>query len=272
MILVTGANGRLASGVIRLLRGRGADVVGASRTPAEGMRRLDFDEPDSLDFRGADTVVLVSAGRGEDDVVVARHRAAVDAAVRDGVSQLVYTSVTTAGEHLVHAVSHRATERLVRESGLDWTILRNGMYAEAFAMLLGRGADGVLESPYADGVLAAVARADLAEAAAVVAHDPAVHAGRVYDLVGRPMSTADVAGAAGAGWRTIGLGEFRARLERQTRLLPVQREMALSIASNVRHGFLAAQGPQLEQLIGRPPTDPVPVAAHALGRAGVQGR
>ncbi|MFT8394773.1 NAD(P)H-binding protein [Propionibacterium sp.] len=264
MIWVTGASGRLASGVIERLRARGADVVGASRTPGEGMRRLDFDEPDSLDFRGADTLVLVSAGRGEDDVVIARHRAVVDAAVRDGVSHLVYTSVTTAGEHLVHAVSHRATERLIRDSGVAWTILRNGMYAEAFAMLLAWGEDGVLESPYADGVLAAVARADLAEAAAFVVHDPAVHAGQVYDLVGRPMSTADVAEAAGVGWRTIRLGEFRARLEHRTGLLPVQREMALSIASNVRHGFLADQNPQLEQLIGRYPADPVPVAADVL--------
>ena len=173
MILVTGASGRLASGVIGRLRERGADVVGGSRTPGDRMRRMDFDRPGELDFRGTDTLVLVSAGRGEDDVVIGRHTAAVAAARRDGVGHIVYTSVTTAGDHLVHAVSHRATERAIRESGLAWTILRNGMYAEAFAMLLNWGEDGALESPYGSGALAAAARDDLAEAAAVVAADPA---------------------------------------------------------------------------------------------------
>lgn len=265
MILVTGASGQLASGVIERLRRLGADVVGGSRTPGEGMRRLDFEDPGSLDLSGVDTLVMVSAGRGEDDVVIDRHQAVVQAAVRDGVRHVVYTSVTTAGEHLVHAVSHRATERLIRDSGVKWTILRNGMYAEAFAMLLTWGGDGVIESPYAEGVLAAAPRADLAEAAAVVASDAAAHEGRVYDLVGRPLSTADVAGALGAGWRKIRLDEFRAGLERQAGLLPVQREMGMSIASNVRHGFLAGQNPQLEKLIGRRPADPVPVAAAVLG-------
>lgn len=265
MILVTGASGRLAGKVIDDLHRRGADVVGGSRTPADGMRRVDFDRPDELDFRGANTLVLISAGRGEDDIVIGRHRAAIAAAQRAGVGHIVYTSLTTAGDHLVHAVSHRATERLIRESGTAWTILRDGMYAEAFAMLLARGADGAVESPYGEGALAAVARDDLAEAAAVVAADPAPYAGAVYDLVGRPMTVADVARALGVGWRTIGLAEFRACLQARSGLLPVQREMAVSIASNVRHGFLAAPGPDLARLIGRPLADPVQIAARICG-------
>jgi NAD(P)H dehydrogenase (quinone) len=265
VILVTGASGCLAGKVVDHLHRRGADVVGGSRTPADGMRRVDFERPDELDFRGANTLVLVSAGRGEDDIVIGRHRAAIAAAQRAGVGHIVYTSLTTAGDHLILATAHRATERLIRESGMAWTILRNGMYAEAFAALLSRSADSVIESPYGEGALAAVARDDLAEAAAAVAAAPAPHAGAVYDLVGQPMTTRDVARELGADFRTIGLTELRGRLQAQDGLSPEQCERGVSIASNVRHGFLAEPGPDLARLIERPLADPVQIAARICG-------
>ncbi|MFI0221066.1 NAD(P)H-binding protein, partial [Streptomyces lydicus] len=117
----------------------------------------------------------------------------LDAAVREGVRHVVYTSLTTAGDHLGFALAHRATERLVQASGLPWTILRNGLYAELFGGLLRWTGNGV-ESPFGDGALAAVARKDLADAATLVAADPARHSGRVHDLVGTPIT----AGAEGS--------------------------------------------------------------------------
>lgn len=148
-----------------------------SRTPGDGMRRLDFDDRSSLDLAGVSTLVLISAGYAEDDQVIARHTAALDAAVRDGVRHVVYTSLTGAGDHLGFALAHRATERLVRTCGVPWTILRNGLYAELFGGLLTWAGDRV-ESAFGDGAMAAVARADLAEAAAIIAADPAQPAGR----------------------------------------------------------------------------------------------
>lgn len=260
MILVTGANGQLATSVLAALRARGAHVVGGSRTPLEGQRRVDFDDPQSLDLRGASTVLLVSAGYAEDDEVVARHGAVVDAAVRDGVEHLVYTSVTTAGDHLGFALAHRVTERLVEQSGLAWTVLRNGLYAELFGALLTWTADG-LESGFGPGALAAVARADLAEVAAEVASAPSAHAGRTYDLVGVPVTADDVARRLGVTHRTIGLGELRGRLLSAPALAPFQPPMLASIASAVRHGLLAQGGPDLAALLGRSPADPLEVAA-----------
>lgn len=115
-------------------------------------------------------------GRGQSVVDPGRH-AGVDA-VRDGVDHIVYTSVSGAGDHLGFALAHRATERLVRSSGLGWTILRNGLYAELFGALLIWTPDGV-ESAFGAGSLSAEARADLAAAAAVVAAAPTSHAGLV---------------------------------------------------------------------------------------------
>ncbi|MGV9689775.1 NAD(P)H-binding protein [Streptomyces sp. NPDC003444] len=267
MILVTGANGNLGAATLAALHARGAVAAGGSRTPGEGMRRLDFDDPSSLDLAGVSTLVLVSAGYAEDDRVVARHAAVLDAAVRDGVGHVVYTSLTTAGDHLGFALAHRATERLVRASGLPWTILRNGLYAELFGGLL-MWAGGDVESAFGDGALAAVSREDLAEAAAVVASDPARHGGRVYDLVGTPITAGQVAGELGVAHRAISLGEYRRRLLHETPgLLPFQPPMLASIATGIRHGFLDGTTPDLTDLLGRATRAPLATAVAAASAA-----
>ncbi|MET9445235.1 NmrA family NAD(P)-binding protein [Streptomyces sp. NPDC006610] len=263
MILVTGANGNLGAAALAALHARGVAARGGSRTPGDGMRRLDFDDPAGLDLAGVSTLLLVSAGYAEDDRVVARHAAVLDAAARDGVRHVVYTSLTGAGDHLAFAAAHRVTERLVRAGDFAWTILRNGLYAELFGGLLTWAGDG-LESAFGDGALAAVARADLAEAAAVVAADPAAHSGRTYDLTGPPITAAQVADRLGVPHRVIGLGEYRRRLLEETPgLLPFQPPMLASIATGIRHGFLGGAGPDLARLLGRPPRDCLATAVAA---------
>lgn len=265
MILVTGANGNLGSATLAALRARGVTATGASRTPGEGMRRLDFDDPAGLDLADVSTLVLISAGYGEDDQVVGRHAAVLDAAVRDGVRHVVYTSLTGAGDHLGFALAHRATERLVQASGLPWTILRNGLYAELFGGLLMWADDGVgsasVESAFGDGALAAVAREDLADVAAIVASHPARHSGRVHDLVGTPITAGQVADRLGVPHRVLTLGEYRRRLLDETPgLLPFQPPMLASIATGIRHGFLDGTAPDLADLLGRPARDPLATA------------
>lgn len=259
MIMVTGARGQLGSLTLAELARRGVPATGGSRTPAPGQRRLDFDDPASLDLTGVSTVLLVSAGYAEDDLVVARHRALLDAAVRDGVTHVVYTSLTRAGDHLGFALAHRATERLLTASGLRWTILRNGLYAELVGALLTWTPAG-LESAFGAGRVAAVARADLAEAAAVVAASASSHAGRTYELAGDPITAPDIAQRLAVPHRTLTLGEYRSRLLADASLEPFQPPMLASIATSVRHGFLADTGPDLGQLLGRPVTAPLDVA------------
>lgn len=260
MIMVTGANGQLASLTLQALADREVPAVGSSRAPGDGQRRLDFDDPTSLDLAGVSTLVLVSAGYAEDDHVVARHRAVLDAAIRDRVGHVVYTSLTAAGDHLGFALAHRATEQMIKASGLTWTILRNGLYAELFGALLTWTDDG-LESAFGNGALSAVARTDLAAAAATVASNPCAHDGMTYDLVGEPVTAADVANQLGVAHRTIGLGEYRTRLLADDELLPFQPPMLVSIATSVRHGFLSNTTTDLAELLGRQLADPLIVAA-----------
>ncbi|WP_194444430.1 NAD(P)H-binding protein, partial [Streptomyces calidiresistens] len=203
VLMVTGVGGGLGGVIAGRLAGR-EEVIAGSRHPEEvpaGLpaRRIDFDDPASLreGFAGVRTLLLISAGYGEDDTVIARHGAAVDAAERAGVRHIVYTSLTGAGDHLPYALPHRWTERRLREGRTGWTILRNGLYVELLAALAAPDGEGRITLPLGEGRLAAVSREELAEAAArvvVEVHEavgaPAApgtrspHAGRVYELVG----------------------------------------------------------------------------------------
>jgi NAD(P)H dehydrogenase (quinone) len=261
LILVTGANGHLGGAILTILEDRGSVVVGSSRSGSGSLRTIDFDAPGGVSFEGVDTLVLVSAGEAEDDVVVARHQAAITAAERDRVGHIVYTSLTTAGDHLAFALAHRWTERRLQESDVSWTILRNGLYAELFGSLLGWSGT-TLTSAFGAGELAAATRGDLAEAAAVIAQSPGQHAGRIYDLVGHPITAAQVAARLGVPLQTVPLAERRTQLE-NAGMKPFQPAMLMSIHSGVRHDFLAGTTDDLRTLLGREPSDALAAAAEA---------
>lgn len=269
MILVTGAAGALGTLVAEQLADHGDTVLG-TRDPRQvqaplPVRRIDFDDPAGLSqgFAGVDVLLMISAGYGEDDTVMARHGAAVDAAQKAGVGHVVYTSLTAAGDHLPYALPHRWTERRLRESGMDWTILRNGLYAELMAGLAAPSADGRITAPFGDGRLAAVARADLAEAAARVAVEPAAHAGRVYELVGeQTIGGADLAQAHGAHavYEPETLAQARTRFA-ASGAESFQVPMLIGTYSAIAAGFMARTGGDLRQLLGREPRSPLAAAA-----------
>ncbi|NYI05232.1 NAD(P)H-binding protein [Allostreptomyces psammosilenae] len=305
MILVTGASGALARLVTARLAtattpttapgGRPALVVGShdpdrvAGTVPEGVevRLLDLDAPATLApaFRGVDVVLLVSAGYAEDDVVTARHGAAIEAAESAGVRHLVYTSLTAAGDHLRYALAHRWTERRLAASSLGWTVLRNGLYAELLAPeVAAAAASGTLTAPLGQGRLAAVAREDLADVAARVlaetdadlAGGPGAasrHAGRAYELVGtEALGPADLVAAAervrggAVDYRPGDYAGVRAGLVGLG--VPLwQPDMLVSTYSAVAGGFLGGTRTDLPGLLDgapRPAVDVLTEAAAAL--------
>ncbi|MFI9363413.1 NAD(P)H-binding protein [Kitasatospora sp. NPDC053057] len=270
MLLVTGVNGGLGALVLERLAGR-ADVVAGSRTPEkvqgeQPVRLVDFDRPETLAeaFEGVRTLLLISAGAAEDDVVTARHGVAIEAAEKAGVEHVVYTSLSGDGDHLPYALAHRWTERRLRESGtLRWTVLCNGLYAELLAAIAAPGLDGVITAPLGAGRLAAVARADLAEVAVNVALAPAGHAGRTYELVGeRAVGGAEVAEVLGAEYRPGRLTEARTAVAASD-AFDFQVPMVVGTYSAIAHGFLAGPGGpgDLAALLGRPPRPALEVIA-----------
>lgn len=272
MIVITGGTGKLGSLIVEeLLRRVPAEQIGVSvREPgrAEGLagrgvrvRRGDFADPESLAhaFEGASQVLVVSTDE-TGETAVSRHAAAIDAARDAGAKRVLYTSHQAAAEDSLFAPmpDHAATERHLA-AGV-FTALRNGFYASTVPLLVGPAREtGELVAP-ADGPVSWTARADLAEAAAVVlagegrfegvtppltapvAHDLSDVADMLSDRWGRPIRRVVaeddewVAGLVGhgvpEGRATLLLGMFRA----------------------ARRGEFAATGPDLEDLIGRPAT------------------
>jgi NAD(P)H dehydrogenase (quinone) len=144
-LLVTGASGNLGKAVVVELRRLGAtNVIAATRTPGKHSelaalgveeREADFDRPETLQkaFRDVKRLLLISTDSlHASDVRIKQHRDAIAAAVRAGVEHVIYTSIPNA--HPTEGPSipddHFWTEVALFESGRDWTILRNNLYAE----------------------------------------------------------------------------------------------------------------------------------------------
>ncbi|MFD2054867.1 NAD(P)H-binding protein [Mesorhizobium calcicola] len=250
MILITGASGQLASQIVARARQKGIAVLADSRT-AGADRSIDFDRSETLDFTGVETMLLTSAGSAEDDCVVRRHGAVLAAARAQGVKHVVYTSLTCASDHLGFALAHRWTERELRASGMAWTILRNGLYAELIGSLAAPR-EGVISTPFGEGRISAVARADLAEAALAVLSDPVKHAGRCYELSGAAaFSIADLAQKIAIPYEPSSFEEERARLS-PLPLFAFQPPMLMSISSAAAAGFLETHATDLVALVPTP--------------------
>lgn len=263
MILVTGVNGRLGSLILHHLISREAEVVGGSRTPKASERYVDFDSPHALDLHDIDTLVLISAGYAEDDVVVARHKRVLKTARDQGVQHVIYTTLIGAGDHMTFALPHRVTEQTVMESGINWTILRNGLYAELIGELLNHH-NGMIQSPFGTGSIAAPRRDDLAQAAAIVAMSPTQHRHMTYELTAPAFSVNDIARVLGTPIHRLTLEAYRNQLLSTPGLLPFQPPMLISIATSIRHRLLAQDHPDLAHLLGRSPKAGLPVAADVL--------
>ncbi|WP_214412812.1 NAD(P)H-binding protein [Sphaerisporangium fuscum] len=281
MILVTGVSGALGGLVhSRLSADTTLEVVAGTRTPSRWagtgpVRPVDFDEPGGLAaaFDGVDVLVLVSAGYAEDDVVLARHAAAIEAAEKAGVRHVVYTSLAGSGEHLTIALPHRWTEARLAAAPFATTILRNALYAEipaGLALLAAASAasTGVFRAPFGQGTVPVVAREDLAEAAARVAAETqralsagqdGPHAGRCYELEGTaPVGGADIAAALAEALGTAvryepsPLGETWAALAGAGQP-PYQVAHMVSIFSNINAGMMTPSASDLPALLGTAP-------------------
>lgn len=188
-IAVTGATGQLGSRVAALLAERGVAQRLCVRDPArapevEGAEIVatSYEDPGFAGaLSGVSTLFLVSGHEGPERMDL--HRSAVRAAAEAGVDRIVYTSFLGAAPlaTFTFAREHAETERLIRESGLRLTALRNTLYADVAPHFV--GPDGVLRGPSADGRLAWVARQDVARLAVECLLDDG-HANQVYDVTG----------------------------------------------------------------------------------------
>lgn len=272
MIVITGATGQLGRLVIQALLQKvpAREIVAAVRSPEKAadlaalgvsVRRADYTDPDSLTtaFAGADKLLLISSSEVGDRVP--QHRAVIDAATRAGVSLVAYTSVLRADTSpLGLAAEHKATEALLRASGLPFVLLRNGWYTENYtASVPAALAHGVVLGSAGQGRIASAARADYAAAAAAVLTLDG-QAGRVYELAGDASYTlaelaAEIARQSGKAveYKDLPEADYKAALI-GVGLPAVIADLLANSDVGASAGGLFDDGRQLSRLIGRPTT------------------
>jgi uncharacterized protein YbjT (DUF2867 family) len=188
-IAVTGATGHLGRRVAEQVADLGPRLLvrDPSRAPSiagASVARVTYDDfalsADAL--RGVDVLLMVSAS--ESRTRRDEHRTFIRAAAEAGVGHVVYTSFVGAAPDAAFTLGrdHFDAEQAIRESGLAHTFLRDNFYLDVLPYFA--DADGVIRGPAGAGLVAAVARADVADVAAVVLRSPAEHAGATYELTG----------------------------------------------------------------------------------------
>jgi NAD(P)H dehydrogenase (quinone) len=272
MIVVTGASGQLGRLVIQeLLKKLPAnEIIAAVRTPEKvadlaalgvQVRLADYAQPATLDaaFKGAGQLLLISSS--EVGQRLPQHRNAIDAAKRAGVGLVAYTSVLRADTSpLGLAAEHKATEALLKASGLPHVVLRNGWYTENYlASIPAALQHGAYIGSAGAGRIASAARTDYAAAAAAVLTS-AGQAGKVYELAGDEAYTltelaAEITRQSGTtvAYQNLPEADFKEALLGAG--LPEHVAGLLSDSDiGVSKGGLFDDGHQLSRLIGRPTT------------------
>ena len=272
-IAITGATGQLGSIVIEklLLQTEANNIVALVRNPAKAthltaqnieVREFDYDRPKTLvpALSGIDKLLLISAN--EVGRRTPQHKAVIDAAKVAGVPYLAYTSLLRADTSpLGLAQEHRETEKLIQDSGLRYTFLRNNWYSENYLAGVAHTIEiGTLFGAAQDGRISSASRIDYAEAAAKVLTSTG-HDNQTYELAGsQSFSLSELATLIGqAASKTINYQNLSAEEYTQGLTqagLPAGLvEVIVDADIQTIQGAMYSDSQDLEQLIGRKTTN-----------------
>ncbi|MBV9204120.1 MAG: NmrA family NAD(P)-binding protein [Actinobacteria bacterium] len=267
-VLVTGALGNAGAATAAALLAAGLKVRAADldteacarKFPAADAVRLDF--LDSATFRpalrGCQGLFLLRPP----PIARVKHTVnrLIDVAVEAGVHHVVFSSVQGADTNRI--VPHHRIEEHLKASGLPWTMLRPGFFAQNLtgAYRLDIRDDHRLYVPAGRGRVAFIDVTDLGEVAARVFADPAPHQARGYTLTGPHAITFDqvaemLTAALGHPVRyqpatTVGY----IRHLRRRRLPMPQIAVQTVLHLGLRRGDAEMVDPNVERLLGRPAT------------------
>ncbi|ADD39990.1 NAD(P)H-binding protein [Stackebrandtia nassauensis] len=259
MIVVTGATGNVGRPLVRKLADAGEQVTAVSRNIAttdapQGVRQLraDMSEPESLKpaLDGAATIFLLTSP----DFLANGNLADVMAVVRaSDVKRVVLLSSQGVGTKRHPSM----LEDVVKQSGLEWTMLRPGNFASnAFQWAASVREQRTVNAPFADVALPAVDPDDIAAVAAVVSRERG-HGGAIYTLTGpQPISprqqAAAIAEAVGEPVRFV----EQTRDEARAQMLGYMPEPVVEATLGVLGTPSAEEqrvSPDVERLLGRAP-------------------
>ncbi|MHA1002060.1 SDR family oxidoreductase [Leclercia pneumoniae] len=272
MIAITGATGQLGHHVIEQLLKTvpASQIVAIVRNPAKAgalsQQGIDVRQADYADqaaftsaLQGVEKLLLISSS--EVGQRAPQHQNVINAAKAAGVKFIAYTSLQHADTSpLGLHVEHVATEKALAESGIPFTLLRNGWYTENYLASAPPALEhGVFIGSAGDGKIASATRADYAAAAAKVIAEEG-HAGKVYELAGDNAWTlselaAELSKQSGKSvkYQNLSEADFSAALK-SVGLPAGLAEMLADSDTGASKGGLFDDSHTLSALIGRPTT------------------
>ncbi|GGX66987.1 SDR family oxidoreductase [Streptomyces hiroshimensis] len=264
MIVVTGATGNVGRPLTRALADAGRQVTAVSRHATavpDGVRHVAADLAESAGLEpalaGAKAVFLLLSG----DMHAAGARPAdiIGQAAAGGVRRVVLLSSQGVATRPFGPtrIGMRAVEDVLRESGLDWAILRPGGFASnALWWAESVRARRVVAAPFGDIGVPIIDPADIAEVAAACLLDDR-HTGGVYELTGPEVITphqqaADIAAALGSPVRFDDLTRDEAKAAMVHSMPAELAEDTLDILGSPNPAELRIS-PDVQRVLGRPP-------------------
>ena len=280
MILVTGATGNYGSKAIEHLLKKGVAVkdIAALVRSEEKTQSLDekgittkigdYADIDSMirAFEGVDQLLLVSSSdRGAVENRTKHHINAFKAAKKAGVKHIVYTSFVRTPGHEDSDIadfqnSHVESEQFLKESGITYTILQNGIYQEMILAFAGEkvAETGTILFPAQKGKATWVLREELAEAATHVLTTKA-HENKTYILtntesVGFEEIAKDISSALGkeVSYQSPPVDEFKSILQKAG-VPGMYIGMFVIWGMAVAQGMMDLKDPTLASFLGRKP-------------------
>jgi uncharacterized protein YbjT (DUF2867 family) len=208
-IVVTGATGKQGRAVLDHLKQgnfairvlvRDPDKPGARELGGHGVEVLrgDFDDTNSLEraLDEADGAYSVQAWQGGAETEIRQGIAFAEAANRQQVGRLVYSSVVAADQNtgIPHFESKGRVEERVREIGIPYTIFRPVFFMENWLMMREGIEKGRIMLPLSPQTrLQMVAVDDIGAFVALAFEHPQHWHNRTFELAGDELSLADIA-------------------------------------------------------------------------------
>jgi uncharacterized protein YbjT (DUF2867 family) len=256
MIVVTGATGNVGQPLVQALVQAGEPVTAVSRTVTSvsaGVRshQADLAEPESLKpaLDGAEALFLLTSA----DFMASGNIGDVVNVVRaSGVRRVVLLSSQGVGTQRHPS----ALEDAVRQSGLEWVMLRPGNFDPNTLQWADTvRTQRVVAAPFGDISLPAIDPVDISEVAAIALREPG-HNGNIYTLTGpAPISPRQQAAAIGDALGEPVRFDEQSRAEARTQMLGYMPEPVVEATLGVLGAPSAAEqrvSPDTERLLGRP--------------------
>lgn len=264
MIVVTGATGNIGRPLTKALAEAGEQVTAVSRHTAavpDGVRHMvaDLAEPAGLKpaLTGAKALFLLlsgdlhAAGASPADIIGEAKAAGVRRVVLLSTLGVVTRPFGTT------RIAMRALEDTLRESGLEWAILRPGGFASnALWWAESVRTQGVVAAPFGDVGVPVVDPADIAAVAAACLLEDR-HTGGAYELTGPEVITprrqaADIAAALGSPVRFHQLTREEAKAGMSRSMAAELADDTLDILGSPSPAELRVS-PDVQRILGRAP-------------------